>query len=97
MFILTNINVNSDSVKILDTEDMSNDVVNLSSLAKKIRSNKFKIYGLKRLQSNTRMDVIVIPQLGIVVDQKEAREALARFYIEKGVDKATAYKKAGLA
>ena len=96
MFILTNIDVKTDRVQILDTSDLTNDIVSLGALSKKIRGNRFKVYGLKRQNNNTDQNLIIIPELGIAIDQREAREALARFYMENGLDKVSAYKKAGL-
>ena len=97
MFILTNIDVNKDCVKILDTNDLTNDTVSLTALSKKIRGNRFKVYGLKRATNKQyNSDVIVIPQLGVVLDQREAREALARYYMQRGIDQNTAYRKVGL-
>lgn len=96
MFILTNIDVRNDLVQIFDTDDGSNDVVRLSVTAKKIRGNKFKVYGLGRLTSKLRPNAQALEPLGVYVDVIEAREAFATYYQKSGMSRQAARARAGL-
>ena len=97
MFILTNVNVNQDLVRIYDTNDNTNDIVSLSVIANKVLSNTIRVYGIGNLNKARRSDIVAVAPLGIYICFNEAKEALASEYIKRGMSKADAYVKVGLA
>lgn len=97
MFILTNIDIKKDLVQVYDTNDATNDVVRLSAIANQIVNGKIKVYGLGKLSSSRRLDIIPLSNYGLYVCYKDAREAFARHYQQKGYTRENALKAVGLA
>lgn len=102
MFILTGLSINKMSVKdskaqIFDTSDGKVDVVSLGMLATALPKAKLKIYGITLLNTAQRKPTVQpIPMLGLGIDNIEAKQALATYYINTGMSKEQAYKKVHL-
>ena len=78
MFILTDFNIANDIVQVLDTSDMTNDFVRLSSLVNDILSNNLNVVGIYK--TNENKNGVVIDSLGISIDTDKAKEELVKFY-----------------
>ena len=75
MFILTRINQQMGVATVYDTNDKSNDNIDITVLAQNIVSGKVKVYGLPKLEPN-KTYTYMFPNLGIAVDNKEATRAM---------------------
>lgn len=95
MFIVCNIDVNSDKVSIFDSKDNSLDTVSLSQIANKINQGKLKVYGLRKGIVSTS-DCIPIPMLRISICNMEAKKAMYRYFISKGLNESDARRKVGI-
>lgn len=98
MYILTGLNIQQGMCTIFDTSDKAVDNVSLVKTAELVRDRNTRIYGIVSL-SKTRLagqGVQSIPKLGIGINILEAKQALATYYMDLGVSKEMAYKKAGL-
>lgn len=73
MYILTNINIGKDEAVILDTDDNSNDRVSLTLVVKDILKGRYKVFGLKKL--NTTIKAPTVQPLPLV-NESEIRKDL---------------------
>lgn len=96
MFIMTNINIPNDLVQVYDTKDGSNDIVRLSILSRAISQGTIKVYGIGRLTGVVRGDAIPVNAYGIYICYRDAKEALARYYQQKGYTREQALQTVGL-
>lgn len=96
MFILTNVNIQSDLVQVYDTKDNSNDIVRLSIVAQQVLEKRIKIYGVGRLGTVKRKDIIPLEPYGIYICYNEAKEALVTFYMQHGFTREQAKARVGL-
>lgn len=96
MFILANINVNSDMVAILDTKDGVTEVVSLYQVAIQVINNKLKIAGINEINKAPKGS-IPIPNYGIAINITNAKKSMVKYLVEvKHVDKQIALHQVGL-
>lgn len=95
MFIMTNINVPNDLIRVYDSTDGSNDVIRLSTAIDQVKSGKLVIQGISF--SNGFQDSTPLKQYGVFISYIEARQAMANLYISRGVAPQEAYRRVGLA
>lgn len=97
MFIMTQINIQANAVQILDTQDNSCEVVNLSVIADRITNQNLVIRGMSSMDSPRSMrDSIPVYAYGIIVSFYDAREALCSYYMKNGIERTKAMQMAGL-
>jgi hypothetical protein len=97
MYILTNVNLKAGTCNVFDTEDKKVDNVSLYKTSDLVRNRRTRIYGIIPLTRTTyNNSVQPIRQLGIGIDNVEAKQALATYYMNCGLNKEQALKKAGL-
>ncbi len=99
MFILTNINIDSNAAQVYDTTDNTVEGIALSVLADSVCKGYVKVYGISRQGSSEARAVgsVQVNNLGIAINANSAKTALMRFYIQNGVSAAEARRRVGLA
>lgn len=96
MFIVVGMDAKNDVVSILDTkENVAPSQVSLYSLAHCITHNNLVVRGLPKT-SVAGQNAIEIPGTGVSFDIKQAKEALAKYFVMNGLSKVEAREKAGL-
>ena len=86
MFILVNINPAENCVMIKDTKDKKQpEKCNLSQIAMLIKSGELKVEGIEDLSKpKTVADLQPLPNYGIGISQRKAKEAMCRYLVSLG-------------
>lgn len=94
MFILTNINVMKDSVKVFDTTDKSNDIVKLSKVYKSMCKGTLSVRGISSKQ--LYQDDWYCEQFDFYVSRTDAKKAMAEYLVSRGTPIHEALARVGL-